>query len=433
MVSYVISLDISEIQRIIDLYNHCVSYLQSVNQNDLNYGKLKEILNNSDLLLKDKRLNEIPSLYDEKITNHDYLKNLIVEVLNKSFYNQKLGDLLIRDYLDNNKLLSYSCILYDIEKQKSKYNLNDIEVHINIDSCEETQGGLAILEKRIIELNYFDSKEDRDYSYYNIYILSSIRHEICHFLQDEKYQKKEFTSLLDRLYLEFDYEAIDCHGLYETLHDYFPTEYQAIEFSYLTLYDDVVYGDYQNINTDIMKNIVLQKLRDLRFKELFNYNEREYPYCNLCSRLKKIIKLACEFAVSSNTNCYSYYCSYIYKLILKYQEIYKYIKNNFQGFDVVEEDFLLNFDFNIDYIINYNNMKKYIITNKIKDKNIFNNTSNIVLEFENYLRSFGYSDEDIYNVYSSYYKENKELFNILFIQEYLKDNYKNKSLVRKRI
>lgn len=423
MISYVIPLDISEIKEIIELYNHCVFYLQNVDTNDLNYGRLKEVLRISDILLKDSRLNLIPSLYDEKITNHDFLKKLVLEVLNKSFYEQKLGDLLIRDFLDNSILLSYSCILYDIEKQKSKYNLSDIDVQIDLDSTFENHGGFANLKRKIIELNFIDKKEDRDYSYYNIYILSSIRHEICHFLQDEKFQQSKFTSFLDRLYLEFDYKAFECEKLYDLLHNFFPSEYHAIEFSYLTLYKDIEIGDYQNINTDILKRIILDKLKNLRFNELFNYFERYYPYCNLCPRLKKIIELACDLAVSGNERC----CSLIYKLILKYQEIYRYIKNNFQYFEI-DDDFLLNFDFNANYVINYKNMKNFIISYKFKDKN-----TNLVLDFEHDLKDKGYNDEDIYNVYYSYYMENKELFDVIFIQEYLKDNYKFRKKVRKRV
>ena len=421
----------------------------------INLNKLKIILKICDeLLIKHILDNMFIIKEEEKIKCQEYIESIIVEILNRNYNNQKIGDILIKECLAKHKIVGYTLLIFDFYRVAKEHDLEYIKPQIRLRGKENDCLGRADEKVNIAEINIsFELFEYEDEVELNTENMHTIRHEINHFIQYRKIKEKRYKNRLEELYYEFNNIAHNIDNLYYNMHDYFPSEYDCNEFGYemlmklLTDYDDdyalsdyIEYVNDGNYYTKTFEDVMPIGIGKRSLYHTDNYNI-DYPNCNLLPIMYELIKYQTEI-IRTNINNINYKMVHnLYRMIKIAQEVLNYFPNYYEKYIMpirllsLEEIDPVFIDFNYHNVLEGKlNIKKTFLNSKIglsfmEDYGYYTKSSeSIINEFTVHLLLIGYTTEQIEKLYKSCYEKYKETLDFLYFINYLKEQTKHRKL-----
>lgn len=423
----------------IELFQSHANFLEQLKKetlDSLDFMTLRSIVDLYHKILLDKSLKEVTFKYKGKHP-YRYLLDLIVQILNKKYYGEKLGNLLINDTLSTEEnLLTFPELIYDALKVKNSTNLKNMTLDINFSKCELPLIALISPSKISIIVDNDNHVAIDKILDFNIQMLLANRRELFRSEYISKTKENDNLSSLEKLYLDFEtlVKKSSIFSLISKIEMYFPTYYEANQRAFISLIEEVK-KYYADNHTDLIEKIKNEYYSYLsQTTDLTNpFLNIIYPKCDLTSYLKKIIHIF--LSLCEKTNNYVLYQETL-QLIFKYQEIHehirKYINHNLEPLrdECFQDCDILNIKLNYHSIIDSKfSLKESLITHRFPEfgslasrfnfssKYVENN--DVVNSFILFMKNKSYSNLGLNQIFHQHYLENEDYFQILFIKKFL--------------
>ena len=307
---------IDELKHFENIYNYCFDSFSNFQVFDID--SFRKVLDMCDVIMVQEIIDAIPALNNNSnIPAYERLYNLVIKSLKKEINGVPIGDILISKSLEEGRVLTVPELAYDCHIQYEQIGLSKLPrfYHMggkssfyaitDFHSQDILINGYSISARKVIERNEEKARKT------NLELLITIRHEIQHAKQGKDYQtdtpeRKVMNEMIAfENYLRQNFNRT---GVYNALHDLFPTEYESDIFGYEKTISDLStryknkfskemirqIGELYTKRTSNYSNKPLDEIVSYIFEMLYNTNlpaNQKVEILNRAERLNESISL----------------------------------------------------------------------------------------------------------------------------------------------
>lgn len=285
--------DSIEIKSLVRSYNYCFDYLS--NFQDFEMEEFRKILDICNEIMTQEIIDIIPDLNkNHNMLAYERLFKLIIETLKKKINGISIGDILIRDSIEEGKVFTIPELAYDCQIQYEQIGLSRLPRFYHISNKSKFYGITDFYSQDILINGYSNflrkqiGKNKEKARDINLNLLLVIRHEIQHAKQGKEYRNKSEGKIMSEL-IEFEnylYQNFSTTSVYHAYHDLFPTEYEADIISF----EKAILDLSTRYKTSFSKEMIEQIYK--------LYYQRQNNYTN--NPLNEIISYIFEVTKNSN-------------------------------------------------------------------------------------------------------------------------------------